>query len=159
MFFSPSLSEPLSSESRSFARAQVLRVGWQKVIYMETTSSGDGLKPRLTALFYSSAATILIAVILYFVLVLSGGNIDPADVLVTIICAGMLFPGVAGIFVSFFWNRKNVFAYSMVLYGLIILAGSIYYIYLLSSIDIWGILFALIGVIVAYIPIRHMRQS
>ena len=63
----------------------------------------------------------------------------------TIISAGLLFPCVAGIFVSLFWERKNIFVYSMMLYGLIVFAGSIYYIYLLSSIDIWGILLALIG--------------
>ena len=33
----------------------------------------------------------------------------------------------------------------MMLYGLIVFAGSIYYIYLLSSIEIPGILFALMG--------------
>jgi Na+/melibiose symporter-like transporter len=126
---------------------------------MEDNDFGDELKPRLTTLFYSSAATILDAVTLYFVIVLSPGNIDAADMLVTIMCAGLLFPCIAGILVTFFWERKNIFVYSMILYGLIIFAGSIYYISLSSSPDIWGILFALIGVVVTYVAIRHLRRS
>jgi len=125
---------------------------------MEDTSSDDELKPRLTTLFYSGAATVLDALILYFVIVLSGGSTDAAGMLMTIMSAGLLFPCVAGILVSLFWERKNIFVYSMMLYGLIIFAGSVYYIYLLSSIDIWGTLFALIGVVVTYLAIRHVRQ-
>jgi len=127
---------------------------------METTSSDDELKSRLTTLFYSGAATVLDAVILYFVLVLSKGNIDAEGTLMTFILVGLLFPCVAGILVSvLFWERKDIWVYSMILYGLIIFAGSVYYLYLLSSIDIWGILFALIGVVVTYVAIRHVRQS
>jgi Na+/melibiose symporter-like transporter len=125
---------------------------------MEETSSNDELKPRLAALFYSVAASAFDALILYFVLVLSGGPIDAAGVLMTIMAVGLLLPCLAGIVVSLFWERKNIFVYSMMLYGLIIFAGSVYYAYLLSSVDVWGILFALIGVVVTYLAIRHVRQ-
>ncbi len=145
--------------TRNFSSSQDFRARTKKVTHMEDTSSDDGLKPRLTTLFYSMAATVLDALILYFILVLSGGNIDAAGTLITIISAGLLFPCVAVILVSLFWEKKNIFVYSMMLYGLIIFAGSIYYIYLLSSIDIWGILFALIGIVVTYLAIRHVRQS
>ena len=125
---------------------------------MEDTASDDELKPRLTTLFYSIAATVLDALLLYFILVLSAGSIDAAGILMTIMAVGVLFPCAAGILVSLFWEKKNIFVYSMILYGLIIFTGSIYYIYLLSSIDIWGILFALIGVVVTYAAIRQVRQ-
>ncbi|HJW97716.1 MAG TPA: hypothetical protein VJ529_01215 [Candidatus Bathyarchaeia archaeon] len=126
---------------------------------MEETSSNDELKPRLTTLFCSVSATVFDALILYFVLVLSGGPIDAAGVLVTIMAVGLLLPCLAGILVSLFWERKNIFVYSMMLYGLIVFAGSVYYTYMLSSVDIWGILFALIGVVVTYLATRHVRQS
>ena len=126
---------------------------------MEETSSNDELKPRFTTLFYSVAATVIDALILYFVLVLSGTPLDAAGVLITIMAAGLLLPCLAGILVSLFWGRKNIFVYSMMLYGLILFAGSVYYTHLLSSIDIWGILFALIGIVVTYFAIRQARQS
>ena len=126
---------------------------------MEETSSNDELKPRFTTLFYSLSATVFDALILYFVLVPSGGPIDAAGVLMTIMAVGLLLPCLAGILVSLFWERKSIFVFPMMLYGLTIFAGSVYYTYLLSSVDIWGILFALIGVVVTYFAIRHVRQS
>ena len=126
---------------------------------MEETSSNHELKSRLTTLFYSVAATVFDALILHFVLVLSGGPIDAAGMLIIIMAVGLLLPCLAGILVTVFWERKNNFVYSIMLYGLTIFAGSVYYTYLLSSIDIWGILFALIGIVVTYFAIRHVRQS
>ena len=61
---------------------------------MEDTPSGDGLKPRLTALFYSTAATVFDALILCFALVLSGGHIGAEGIFMIIMCVGLLFPCV-----------------------------------------------------------------
>lgn len=124
---------------------------------MDNTSSDDELKPRLSTLFYSVAAMVLDVLILYFILTLPSGFLDAQDAIITAISAGLLFPCAAGILVSFFWERKNIFAYSVMLYGLIIFAGSVYS--LLYLIDIWGILFAVVGVAVTYLASRELRKS
>lgn len=123
---------------------------------MNDTSYDDELKPRLSTLFYSVAATVLDGLILYFILTSPSGFIDAQDAIITAISAGLLFPCAAGILVSFFWERKNIVVYSVLLYGLIIFAGSVYS--LLYSIDIWGILFAVIGIAVTYLASRELRK-
>jgi len=129
------------------------------MVVMENSTSDDESKRRLSSLFYSVSGTVCDSVILYFLFFLSNGPRSPDSVLMTALSVGLLFPCVAGIVASLWWEHKEIFVYAWVMYGLLIFAGSIYYISLLSSLDIWGPLFILIGIIVIYYPIRHLREA
>jgi hypothetical protein len=132
----------------------------KNVDHMREVPYDDELKSRLSTLFYSASAAVIDALFLYFILGLSKAALSAKGVLMGFIGIGLLFPCIAGILISLlFWNRKSIFTISMLLYGLIILAGSLYYIYLLPSLDFWGPLFGLLGIIAAYVAGRHLRQS
>jgi Na+/melibiose symporter-like transporter len=126
---------------------------------MEDDGEDGASSRKLSVLFYSASGAVLDALILYFVFALSGGPHNPEGVLMTMLSIGLLFPCVAGILVGIWWEKKNIFVCSFIVYGSFILAGSIYYMSQLSSIDIWGPLFAIIGLVIVYYAGNHIRQS
>jgi hypothetical protein len=112
---------------------------------------------RFYGTLLSSAFTVIFAFVAFMLVTSYELSTIPEWTLFVYLTVGGLSQWIAGLLTCIFDN-KRISLYWALPFSTEVIAGAIHYMYLLSSIDIWGIAFLLCGIGGMYYTIRRIRK-